>query len=282
MLTRLSPTILFALAAMPACDRGGGSPESAPPEPAASDSECAPGDAQCPGSPEATAPAAASAATPVPATPEGVLQGLERGDRACYVQLEAGGAQYSIEGDFELCPAGLRDASALVGKQVVYTTRRAPVLATSCGGDLDCGKTDLIDVIDTLRPAEGAGAAVTLDALEGESASRMFGAPASKSREVWGSDGGEYTTWKWAGVELVTAENGAAHSVMCEAPCALRTELGIGVGSTRAEVEQAYGKQVNKRESTKTALVVGDIYEGIIFAIDDGKVVRIIHGTHAE
>lgn len=96
---------------------------------------------------------------PVTATPAGqvgpvTLVSLTNGDRACYVATKAAdGTEASIEGDFELCPGGGKDASALLGKQVTYTTEKANVLAESCQGDVDCGKSDQVDMVVTITAA---------------------------------------------------------------------------------------------------------------------------------
>lgn len=264
------PTL--ALLALVACNRAVTPTDTTPPATAPA--------------PIATAPATTDPAPdPAPAlapNPQGVLQGLENGDRACYVQLETAAGQISIEGDFDLCPGGPRDASKLVGKAVITTTEKASVLAASCGGDVDCGKSDVVDVVTEIRLADGTAEVVALDDLDAEGAVRLLGKPAGKSSEEWAVDGVTYTTWKWAGVDLITNPDGVAHSVTCEAPCALRTKLGIGLGSTADEVRKAYGKQINRRESNAEHLRVGDIYGGIFFDLKAGKVVRIFIGTNAE
>lgn len=98
-----------------------------------------------------SAPAAAAPAGQVgPVT----LVSLQNGDRACYVAFTAAdGTESSIEGDFELCPGASKDASALIGKQIVYTTEKANVLAESCQGDVDCGKSDQVDMVVTITAA---------------------------------------------------------------------------------------------------------------------------------
>ena len=89
----------------------------------------------------------------VPAAARAVLKELQNGDRACYVILTTDNGEQSIEGDFELCPGASRDASALIGKAVSYRTEKANVLAESCQGDVDCGKSDQVDMIVELTAA---------------------------------------------------------------------------------------------------------------------------------
>lgn len=76
------------------------------------------------------------------------LKELQNGDRACYVVITtAKGEEQSIEGDFDLCPGNSKDASAMIGKRVTYKTKKANVLAASCQGDVDCGKSDEVDLV---------------------------------------------------------------------------------------------------------------------------------------
>lgn len=107
--------------------------------------------AACGGKAAPAAPGAASTAAGAGAT--GVLKGLENGDRACYVVLEDATGEQSIEGDFDLCEGGAHDATALIGQRVTVTTRKANVLAASCDGDVDCGKSDEVDLVETITPA---------------------------------------------------------------------------------------------------------------------------------
>ena len=113
--------------------------------------------AACGGKAPATSTtASAPAATAVPAGAVGpvTLVSLQNGDRACYVAVTAAdGTESSIEGDFELCPGASKDASALIGKPILYTTETANVLAESCQGDVDCGKSDQVDMIVTITAA---------------------------------------------------------------------------------------------------------------------------------
>jgi hypothetical protein len=100
--------------------------------------------------------ACASSGTPAPKTPAAstsavTLVHLENGDAACYVLVkQADGTERSLQGSFELCEGGEHDASALIGKQVTYTTEKENVLAAECQGDMDCGKSDEVELVVTL------------------------------------------------------------------------------------------------------------------------------------
>lgn len=268
-----APLLALVILAI-ACDKPSETPTTAP-------TTSTPTPTSDPAPPTTTAP------EPPPAKvipTEGKLVGLELGDRACYVHLESEGASISTEGDFELCAGGKNDATRLVGRTVIVTTEKANVLAASCEGNVDCGKSDQVDLVVGLAGKVDTTAAITLDALDADQASARLGKPASKKTEKWSVDDGMYTTWTWPdkGIVLVTSADGAAFSVVCETPCTLATAEGIALGATADAVKKAYRKKINKAESSKTDLIVGDAYGGTFFHLEGGKVTRIFIGSAAE
>jgi hypothetical protein len=267
--------LLVLLVLAPACDKPDTSPTTAP-------ETASPTPSADPAPTTSTPDAAPEPATVVPT--EGKLVGLELGDRACYVHLETGGAPVSIEGDFELCPGANNDASRLVGRTVIITAEKGNVLAASCEGDADCGKSDVVDVIVSLSGKVDTSSPVALDALDADQASARLGKPASKKTETWAADGGKYTTWTWPdkGIVLITSSDGAPHAVTCENTCTFATAEGIALGATADAVKKAYGKKINRKESSATDLIVGDAYGGTFFHLEGGKVVRIFVGDAAE
>jgi hypothetical protein len=91
--------------------------------------------------------------SPAADPPIAILDELQNGDTSCLVVLRIGGRTEAIDGDFELCPGGPRDASALLGKPVTYTTRPAHVQAASCEGNPDCAASEEVELVVTLEPA---------------------------------------------------------------------------------------------------------------------------------
>jgi hypothetical protein len=85
---------------------------------------------------------------------EGVtLVDLEDGDIACYVVLQTPKGEQSLMGDFELCRGGRHDATRLIGRRVIYTTKKEKVLAQSCEGGVNCRKSDVVDLVISLTAA---------------------------------------------------------------------------------------------------------------------------------
>lgn len=81
------------------------------------------------------------------------LASLVNGDRACYVELTFPGGGATLLGDFELCPGGTKDASALIGKEVKYVTEKSNVQAASCEGSDSCTDTEEVDLVISVTDA---------------------------------------------------------------------------------------------------------------------------------
>ena len=66
------------------------------------------------------------------------------------------------------------------------------------------------------------------------------------------------------------------------APCAWKTPQGIGIGSTDQEVRKVYSQLLDGESQSPAQLVVGTIYDGVIFHMKNGKVESIFVGAAAE
>jgi hypothetical protein len=127
--------------------------------------------------------------------------------------------------------------------------------------------------------------------LSGTEAQKAISCPAQKGKEVLeGATGDFVQTWRFpgCGVELKMAseKKGGVKTVAAitvTAPCTLRTKQGIGIGSTEAEVIQAYARY-NDEDGTQKGrcFVAGSIYGGVIFTFTGGKVSKIFIGAAAE
>jgi hypothetical protein len=77
------------------------------------------------------------------------LDSLEAGDRACYVGVTLpDGTARSLEGSFELCTPA---TETLIGTTVLLEYEKGNVLAAECEGDVDCGKSDEVDLVVTIK-----------------------------------------------------------------------------------------------------------------------------------
>jgi hypothetical protein len=119
-----------------------------------------------------------------------------------------------------------------------------------------------------------------------------IGQPDSKSKPIeWAADGLFHEDWAWK-------ENGLAlnmsfektnidstlsvFSITAKAPCDYKTKAGLGIGSSYAEVEAAYKKDIDPEATDKTQITVGSVYGGIIFSFKNDKVNNIFLGAQAE
>ncbi len=231
----------------------------------------------------------------------GKLVALQAGDAACYVELETSGGSLTLPGSFELCGGGNADATSLIGVIVTYTTERTNILAASCQGAPDCADTEDVDLVTTITaavPAPGSSIEQTSFGIDGlplglsaDDLVRQIGVqPSSKSKPVLEAATGEYaTTWAFDGRGVsaklsAIAENLAPNlrALRITKPSALKTNQGIGLGATKADVMAAYGPSVNNEESDPQNIVIGSVFDGIIFSLTDNLVTEIFVGAAAE
>jgi len=119
-----------------------------------------------------------------------------------------------------------------------------------------------------------------------------IGQPNKKSKlEEWAADGQMHTDWSYTSKGLVlnmsfakgsTDTTGYIFSITADAPSTFKTRAGMGIGSTYAEVQEAYKRDIDAASTTKDQITVGSIYGGIIFSFKDGKVSHIFLGAAAE
>jgi hypothetical protein len=107
--------------------------------------------------------------------------------------------------------------------------------------------------------------------------------------ELMGADGLYHQEWKYpqAGIELdMTSEKQGGPksiaSISVTGPSTLKTQRGIGIGSTAVAVAKAYGSFRNAEDSTPQRFVAGSNFGGVIFDFQQGKVSSIFIGAAAE
>ncbi len=75
----------------------------------------------------------------------GRLVALQAGDVACYADIEVAGEVQNRMAGFHVCAQ-----EGLIGKQVRLGWEQASVLAADCEGDMDCGRSDSVQLIDRM------------------------------------------------------------------------------------------------------------------------------------
>jgi len=115
------------------------------------------------------------------------------------------------------------------------------------------------------------------------------GKPVLGPDELMGADGLYHQEWKYpqAGISLdMTSEKQGGPksiaSISVTGPSTLKTQRGIGIGSSAAAVAKAYGLFRNAEDSTPERFVAGSIFGGVIFNFEQGRVSSIFIGAAAE
>jgi hypothetical protein len=115
-----------------------------------------------------------------------------------------------------------------------------------------------------------------------------LGEPARKGEPVEeGATGLVVQTWEYPArgltLTMVAADGGQkVDRILVEAPSQLQTSRGIGIGSSRTEVETAYAAERNVEASTAETFVAGSEYGGVLFSFEGDKVRSIFIGAAAE
>ena len=74
----------------------------------------------------------------------GLVKELSQGDIACYMTLtDAAGREFTEFADFDICS----QEPSLIGQTVRMSYKMSRVLAASCRGNMDCGKTDRVALV---------------------------------------------------------------------------------------------------------------------------------------
>lgn len=151
-------------------------------------------------------------------------------------------------------------------------------------------KTTTADSSTVVRDRESLGPLHL--GMPADSVIKIAGAPAKKTRPVeWGADGLLHEDWTWDKGSLAlnfSSEKGAApgtqllFSITAQSPNPYKTKAGIGLGSSYEDIRAAYQQDINKEESTPEQVVVGSVYGGILFTLQQNKVTRIFVGAAAE
>jgi hypothetical protein len=124
--------------------------------------------------------------------------------------------------------------------------------------------------------------------LDGEGVEGVLGKPSKRTPVVMEEAVGLFvSTWQWPkqGIEIrMAAERKAGpfrvSSMVARAPSTRRTSKGIGLGSTPEAIEAAYGKTLTHVE--ESSVVVGSVYGGLLFELEEGRVRSIFIGASAE
>jgi hypothetical protein len=117
-----------------------------------------------------------------------------------------------------------------------------------------------------------------------------LGLPEKKGEdEYWGATGTYVQNWDYTSLGIILemeSENQdgikKVRSIIIIYPCKLKTIQGVGIGSDEKTVREKYLKLIDASNSSTKSIVVGSIYGGTIFTLDNGIVNKIFIGATAE
>lgn len=120
---------------------------------------------------------------------------------------------------------------------------------------------------------------------------QILGSPEQKNESIiWASDGLYHQYWYYPqqGITLemvsgIVEKRQRIASIKLTSPSQLRTQRGIGIGSSFTEVYHAYQKEQDRDNSiTFELFVAGSLYGGLIFSFKNSCVTEIFLGSAAE
>lgn len=117
-----------------------------------------------------------------------------------------------------------------------------------------------------------------------------IGLPESKDKDLYmGAMGSYVQQWNYKSIGITLdmeseQENGnkKVMRITIISPCTLTTSQGIGIGSDLKLIKVKYNSQIDKSASDESTIVVGTIYDGLIFSLESNKVVKMFIGASAE
>ena len=129
-----------------------------------------------------------------------------------------------------------------------------------------------------------------LGAPESKAFAVFSGKPIKGKDELWGADGEWHQNWTWlehgANLDMSSAEEMGTKqvsSIEIKSPSTLKTARGIGIGDSESKVRKVYKDALSEEESDPgVRLVVGSMFGGLLFTIEDGKVTSIFLGAASE
>lgn len=127
--------------------------------------------------------------------------------------------------------------------------------------------------------------------MSGAELAAALGEPDAKGeQQQWDADGAFHVDWNYPSRGFsfdMTSESAdgptRVSGISVRAPAEERTRFGIGIGSDRAALMNAYGAcRDPDTEANDEGLVAGSIYGGVMFELENGRVKSIFIGAAAE
>ena len=163
----------------------------------------------------------------------------------------------------------------------------APAIDAPAGDDPDDENNPRYKAAEALLKDEAIGGVAMQ--MTDKQVIAVLGKPSKKSAPLTEEATGDITaewTWRAAGITVLFSNANAqpkVRSITLAVPSALKTKKGVGIGSSRADLDAAYGagKMQTTDEEAATTYTVGNHYYGMIFNLEGGKVASVYWGLLA-
>jgi hypothetical protein len=107
--------------------------------------------------------------------------------------------------------------------------------------------------------------------------------------EYWGALGTYVQKWDYISkgilLEMESDNQGGEKKVLMvtiTSPCKLSTSRGVCIGANDLQIREKYGNLIDASNSSNKSIVIGSIYGGTIFYLNNGVVSKIFIGAAAE
>lgn len=170
--------------------------------------------------------------------------------------------------------------------------------ANNNASTVDKPKENPVVAVDTETQSKNASEVTEKEVIDGwleESINQQvviekIGNPEKKGEdEYWGAIGTYVQNWEYPTLgiylEMESESQGGdkiVRSITIAQPCNFTTSQGISIGSDSKIVKEKYLKLIDASNSDANTIVVGSIYGGTIFTLEDGAVSKIFIGAAAE
>lgn len=117
---------------------------------------------------------------------------------------------------------------------------------------------------------------------------QLIGEPEERSKaEEWEADGEIHQNWiyKKEGITLEMIGDSTSqliNTISIVAPCKFKTLKQIGIGSSKDEVLKGYDMAIDKSAGIADNILVGTVYGGLMFNMENEKVTSVFIGAMAE
>lgn len=126
--------------------------------------------------------------------------------------------------------------------------------------------------------------------IPGQVVINKLGVPEKKGKdEYWGATGTYMQNWIYSDLGIMLemeserqGEEKRVFSITMVHPSKLSTSQGIVIGSNAGSVWEKYYNSIDSSNTDFNTIVVGSIYDGTIFTIEEDSVIRIFIGAAAE